>query len=38
MLQQAALEAVTKQRYRPLMYEGRAVNVWYTFWFHFKLR
>lgn len=38
MLQDAALEAVTHQRYRPLHYGGVPVSVWYVFRFTFKLQ
>jgi periplasmic protein TonB len=38
MLQQAALEALAKRRYRPLMYGGVPVSVWYMFRFTFKLK
>jgi TonB family protein len=38
MLQQAVLDALPQQHYRPLMYEGAAVSVWYTFRMTFKLK
>jgi protein TonB len=38
MLQQASLDALAQQHYRPLMYEGVPVSVWYTFRFTFKLQ
>jgi protein TonB len=38
MLQQAALDTVIKQRYRPLIYEGVPVSVWYKFRFTFKMQ
>lgn len=38
MLQQAALDALAQQRYRPLMYDGAPVSVWYQFRMTFKLQ
>lgn len=38
MLQQAALDALAQYRYRPFMYQGVPVSVWYTFRFIFKLQ
>lgn len=38
MLQQAALDALAQQHYRPFMYGGVAVSVWYNFRFTFKLQ
>ena len=38
MLQQAALDALAQQRYRPLMYDGAPVSVWYMFRMTFKLQ
>ncbi len=38
MLQDAALDALRRQRYRPVMFEGAPVSVWYMFRFTFKLQ
>ncbi len=38
MLQQAALDALAQQRYRPLMFDGAPVSVWYQFRMTFKLQ
>jgi periplasmic protein TonB len=38
MLQQTTLDALASQRYRPLIYEGSPVSVWYTFRYTFKLQ
>lgn len=38
MLQDAALDALKHQRYRPVIFEGAPVSVWYMFRFTFKLQ
>lgn len=36
-LQEAALETLAKQRYKPMFFDGAPVAVWYVFRFTFKL-
>lgn len=38
MLQDAALEALGRQHYRPVIFDGAPVSVWYMFRFTFKLQ
>jgi periplasmic protein TonB len=38
MLQETTLETLAAQRYKPLVFEGAPVAVWYTFRFTFKLQ